>query len=144
MFIVIKKFRLALIGAAFVLAVSGIVFLCSAAPDEKSYKIIIDAGHGEPDGGAVGADGTTFRSGKFPDFICGSAVRTGKLFCFHYAGSFFISCDKTKYSPVFRECKLYRLIFRKKRLYYLQISERNSADECKRTDEERKNLLLHR
>ena len=58
MFIVIKKFRLALIGAAFVLAVSGIVFLCSAAPDEKSYKIIIDAGHGEPDGGAVGADGT--------------------------------------------------------------------------------------
>ena len=93
---------------------------------------------------AVGADGTTFRSGKFPDFIRGSAVRTGKLFCFHYAGSFFISCDKTKYSPVFRECKLYRLIFRKKRLYYLQISERNSADECKRTDEERKNLLLHR
>ena len=61
-----------------------------------------------------------------------------------FVGSFFISCDKTKYSPVFRECKLYRLIFRKKRLYYLQISERNSADECKRTDEERKNLLLHR
>lgn len=58
MFIVVKKFSLILICVSFVLSLAGIILMCRASNDEKIAFVVIDAGHGEPDGGATAPDGT--------------------------------------------------------------------------------------
>lgn len=58
MFIVIKRMRLILICCAAAIMCTAVVISSANNGKERNAKVLIDAGHGEPDGGAVGADGT--------------------------------------------------------------------------------------
>lgn len=56
MFIVIKK--MTLIIAASMVVICGVLIIGFASANEKTHVIVLDAGHGEPDGGCVAEDGT--------------------------------------------------------------------------------------
>ncbi len=58
MFIVIKKTYLILTGVLLTFLLCTIFIVALASEKNESPTIIIDAGHGEPDGGCVGADKT--------------------------------------------------------------------------------------
>ena len=57
MLVVKKSTAIAVLCAAFMIVAGGIYFL-SEASTQDNIKIIVDAGHGSPDGGAVGSGGT--------------------------------------------------------------------------------------
>lgn len=58
MFIVIKKVYLIIAGSVLLSLFLGFFLISFATDSEKKATVIIDAGHGEPDGGCVGSDGT--------------------------------------------------------------------------------------